>query len=120
MCEVDCPSYSQPKSGPIGLRPRLGLSPKTPQAEAGIRIEPPSSVAEAMGTIAAATAAAEPPLEPPAERRRSQGFRVAPQALGMVKTESLYSGVLVFPKTTTPASRKRRTISAVNEDRSPR
>ena len=56
MWEVDCPSYSQPKSGPIGLRPRLGFRPNTPQAEAGIRIEPPSSVADAMGTIAAATA----------------------------------------------------------------
>jgi len=65
-----------------------------------------------MGTIPAATAAAEPPLELPADR-------VAPQALGIVKTDSLYSGVLVFPKTTTPAWRKRSTISAVNADSSP-
>ena len=52
-------------------------------------------------------AAAEPPLEPPADRVESQGLRVAPQALGIVKTDSLYSGVLVFPKTMTPTSRKR-------------
>jgi hypothetical protein len=44
-------------------------------------------------------------LESPADRVESQGLRVAPQALGIVKTDSLYSGVLVFPKT--PTSRKR-------------
>ena len=27
-------------SGPVGTRPRLGLSPTTPQCEAGMRIEP--------------------------------------------------------------------------------
>ncbi len=46
-----------------------------------------------------------PPPAPPADRVGSQGFRVAPQALGIVSTESLYSGVFVLPKTMTPAAR---------------
>jgi len=36
-----------------------------PQWEAGIRIEPPPSVPWASGRMPAATAAAEPPLDPP-------------------------------------------------------
>ena len=58
MWEVDCPSYSHEKSGPIGFRPRLGFSPKTPHAEAGMRMDPPPSLAWASGTICEATAAA--------------------------------------------------------------
>ena len=42
-------------------RPRLGLSPTSPQQAAGMRIEPPPSLPWATGTIPAATAAAEPP-----------------------------------------------------------
>jgi hypothetical protein len=45
---------------------------------AGIRIEPPPSLACAALTIPAATAAAEPPDEPPDVRPRSQGLRVGP------------------------------------------
>ena len=46
-------------------RPREGLSPTRPQHEAGIRIDPPPSLAWAIGTTPAATNAAEPPEEPP-------------------------------------------------------
>ena len=63
---TEAPPQPSPASGPMGLRARVGLSPKRPQQEAGIRIEPPPSVACAIGTMPAATAAAEPPLEPPA------------------------------------------------------
>ena len=45
---------------------------------AGPRIEPPPSLACAAGTMPAATAAAEPPLEPPALCAGFQGLRVAP------------------------------------------
>ncbi len=65
-------------SGFIGRRPRDGLSPTSPQHDAGIRIDPPPSLACAIGTTPAATIAAEPPLEPPAERPVSHGLRVAP------------------------------------------
>ena len=65
-CATDAPLQPSPTSGPIGLRARVGLRPKSPQQEAGMRIEPPPSVAWAMGSIPLATAAAAPPLEPPA------------------------------------------------------
>ena len=44
--------------------------PTTPQNEAGCRIDPPVSLPRAAGTIRAATAAADPPDEPPGVRLR--------------------------------------------------
>ena len=49
--------------------------PNSPQTLAGMRIEPPPSLPCANGTSPAATAAAAPPLEPPADRSRSHGVR---------------------------------------------
>ena len=49
-----------------------------------MRMEPPPSLACAAATRPAATAAAEPPLEPPGERDGSHGFLVAPKASGSV------------------------------------
>ena len=60
------------------MRPRDGFSPNTPQHAAGIRIDPPPSLACATGKTPEATAAAAPPDEPPAMRVRSQGLRVWP------------------------------------------
>ena len=70
------PAQLSPTVGPWLTRPRLGLRPTSPQQLAGIRIEPPPSLAWATGTIPEATAAAAPPLDPPAERDGSQGLRV--------------------------------------------
>ena len=64
--------------GFIGSRPREGFNPTRPQQDAGIRIEPPPSLACAIGTTPAATMAADPPLDPPAERLVSHGLRVGP------------------------------------------
>src|SRR5712691_3480901 len=50
---------------PDRRRPRDAFSPKRPQCEAGMRIEPPPSVPWASGKTPAATHAAEPPLDPP-------------------------------------------------------
>ena len=72
-----------------------------------MRIEPPPSLAWATGTMPAATAAAEPPLDPPVERARSQGLRVGPYAFGSVVGRIPSSGVFVLPIVTKPASRKR-------------
>ncbi len=63
--------------GAFETRPRDGLMPTTPQQLDGIRIEPPPSEPSAIGQRPAATAAADPPLEPPAVLLTSQGFRVA-------------------------------------------
>jgi len=49
-----------------------------PQCDAGIRIDPPPSLPVANGTMPVATATAEPLLDPPAVRSRSQGLRVGP------------------------------------------
>ena len=59
-------------------RPNVGLSPNTPHSAAGTRIEPLVSVPSESGTRPAATAAAEPPEEPPAMRDGSCGLRVGP------------------------------------------
>ena len=48
--------------------------PVMPTKAAGWRIEPPVSVPVTPGAIRAATAAAEPPDEPPGTRLVSQGF----------------------------------------------
>src|SRR5215470_19540568 len=66
---------------PRGTRPNVGLMPATPQSAAGIRMEPPVSVATAAGTSPAATAAADPPLEPPQMKSGLCGFLV-PEPLG--------------------------------------
>ena len=49
-----------------------------PVTAAGWRIEPPVSVPIASGASNAATAAADPPPEPPGMRSRSHGLRVGP------------------------------------------
>src|SRR6185503_117312 len=102
-CSATRPLNMSPKSGPSGLRARVGLSANTPQHEAGIRIERPPSLACANGTMPAATAAAEPPLEPPVARVGSHGFRVRPNNAGSVVGRIPYSGVLVLPTTIRPA-----------------
>jgi hypothetical protein len=51
------------------------LIPTSPQTLAGMRMDPPPSLPCAAGASPAATAAAAPPLDPPAERERSHGVR---------------------------------------------
>ncbi len=68
------PSRSAP-NGPGETRPRDGLSPTRPHALAGMRMDPPPSLPWAAGARPAATAAAAPPLDPPADRARSHGVR---------------------------------------------
>jgi hypothetical protein len=52
----------------------VGLSPNNPQQEAGILIEPPPSLACAAGKIRLATAAADPPDDPPLVRSKFHGL----------------------------------------------
>jgi hypothetical protein len=62
----------------MDTRPYVGFSPTTPQKDAGVRMEPPVSVPSAPKHIWAATAAAEPPDEPPGLRSSAQGLRTGP------------------------------------------
>src|SRR5580765_5468115 len=80
------PIHDSPVSGPLLTRPRLGFSPTRPHSLAGMRIDPPPSLAWATGTSPAATAAAEPPDEPPVECPMFQGLRQAPYASDSVVT----------------------------------
>ena len=75
---------TSPVTGPALIRPRAGLMPNSPQALAGMRIEPPPSLPCAKGTSPAATAAAAPPLDPPADRERSHGVRAGGRPSGSV------------------------------------
>src|SRR6476659_2656730 len=104
----ESPAQPSPRSGPIGLRARVGLSPNTPDAEAGMRIEPPPSLACARGRMRAATAAAAPPEDPPEECARLHGFRVGPNRRASVVGIKPNSGLALSPKIATSASRKRR------------
>ena len=60
----------------------------------------------------AATAAAPPPVEPPALRSGLRGLRVPPWASDSVKPQIASSGSRVFPTTIAPAARSRRTSSS--------
>ena len=102
------PLSGSPETGPAGTRPRVGFKPTRPQAAAGIRIEPPPSLACAMGRMRAATADAAPPLEPPALRVTSHGLRVGPCRSDSQVGLKPNSGVGVVPMVTSPARRKRR------------
>src|SRR5712692_9602417 len=102
-CSATSPLNMSPKSGPSGLRPRVGFIPNKPQHDEGIRIEPPPSLPWANGTIPEATAAAEPPLEPPVARVVSHGFLLGPNNAGSVVGKMPNSGVLVLPTMTRPA-----------------
>src|SRR5262245_51169665 len=64
----------------VGISPNVGFNPTTPHADAGIRIDPPVSVPMDAHPMPAATAAPEPPLEPPGDRLGSCGLCTGPNA----------------------------------------
>lgn len=98
--------------GANDTRPRAGFNPNTPDAAAGNRIDPPPSVPNAADTNPAATAAADPPLDPPGENPDPHGFRVTPPESDSVNGHRHNSGARVRPTTTAPAARNRDTTSA--------
>src|SRR5436305_4313088 len=97
-------------------RPYVGFSPTTPQNAAGWRTEPPVSEPSAAGTMRAATAAAEPPEEPPATREGSHGLRVGPNAECSVDEPMANSSRLVLPAMVKPAARSLATTVASKGD----
>lgn len=99
-------------AGYNGTRPYVGFSAKIPQNAAGIRTLPPPSVPSDSGPAPSATAAALPPLEPPAVRDGSCGLRVTPVSGESVTPFQPYSGVVVLPTRTAPDSRSRATAGA--------
>ena len=79
----------------------MGLTADVPHSAEGMRREPAVSVPVAAGTWLDASAALEPPLEPPAERSRDHGLPtwsvVPPQA---------NSCVCRWPSRTIPAAER--------------
>ena len=89
------------------------MRPTTPQNAAGWRIEPPVSEPNANGTLPAATAAAEPPLDPPGTASSRHGLRVVWNAEFSHEEPIANSSRLVFPSGIAPARSSRSTAVAV-------
>ena len=93
-------------------RPYVGFSPTHPQNEAGWRIEPPVSEPSDAMARSAATAAAEPPLEPPGTWSRFQGLRVTWNAEFSVLDPIANSSMFTRPRKTAFVARRRATAVA--------
>src|SRR5215211_8555988 len=96
---------------PVRLtRPSVGLIPTTELTEAGQTIEPSVSVPTATAAKLAATATAEPELEPHGETSRTYGLRHwPPRALHPLEEcgerKLAHSLMFVLPRSRAPASR---------------
>src|SRR3954452_9480115 len=86
--------------------------PTVPVTAPGWRIAPPVSVPMASGASKAATAAAEPPPEPPGMRVVSHGLWVGPYAECSVDEPIANSSMLVLPRIGRPAALMRWVIVA--------
>src|SRR5271157_3159415 len=89
-------------------RPYVGLMPTVPVNAAGWRIEPPVSVPVAPRHSCAATAAAEPPLDPPGtsgtlEPLRRQGEVTGPKCEVSFDEPMANSSLFVLPSSTAPS-----------------
>src|SRR6266545_2666596 len=92
-------------SSPSTRRPRLGFRPTSPQHAAGIRIEPPPSLACAIGTTPEATSTAAPPDDAPHEKSVCHGLRVGSASANSVVALNPNSGSRLLPSTVNPAPR---------------
>ena len=77
-------------------------------------MDPPPSLACAIGTERDATADADPPLDPPGVLFRSQGFLVAPNSSGSVVTINPNSGAADLPQIKAPLEIKRSVNTLLN------
>ena len=100
---IEAPCQDRQSLGPVGTRPRVGFKPINPDQLEGIRIEPPPSFPAANGTQPAATAAADPPEEPPGVTAVFHGFRAGPKSFASVIFFQPNSGKLVWPIIMKPA-----------------
>ena len=105
---VNVPTWSSEEANAISpkreIRPYVGLRPTTPHRAAGWRTEPPVSVPSAHTASLAATAAAEPPEDPPGTVSRFHGLRTGPKAEFSFEEPIANSSQFVFPTSTDPAA----------------
>src|SRR4051794_41974707 len=97
------PAQPSPTSGPWLTLARVGFRPTSPHSLAGIRIDPPPSLAWATGTIPLATAAAEPPDDPPVEWPVFHGLRAGGNDFGSGGTVVPEPRAVGRPRGTNPA-----------------
>ena len=96
-----------------GTSPKVGLKPTSAWAAAGFWIEPPVSVPRPRTAKLAFTAVAVPPLDPPGTRSTAYGLSVSPATELRVRVPCpAKSGMLVLPRMTAPAARRRSTAAA--------
>ncbi len=86
--------------------------PTTPHSEAGWRIEPPVSVPRVKKHSSAATAAAEPPEDPPGTQSGQNGLRVVWYAEFSVDEPIANSSRFSLPSSTAPSCRSWRVTNA--------
>src|SRR5436190_18610110 len=81
---VNVPTWSRDDANAISpyrdTRPYVGFIPTTPHSAAGCRTEPPVSVPSAHTAWPDATAAADPPEDPPGTSDRFHGLWTGPNA----------------------------------------
>src|SRR5438874_2698881 len=92
------------------VRPTVGLIPTTLFDEAGQRIEPSVSVPSEAAARLAATATADPELEPQGERSSTYGLRTCPPRPlhpldEAVERKFAHSLIFVLPRMIAPAAR---------------
>src|SRR3989442_15582901 len=108
---VSVPTWSSDEANAISpyrlIRQYVGFSPTTPHSDAGCRTDPPVSVPRAHTASPDATAAAEPPDEPPGTRSVSHGLRAGPYPEFSLDEPIANSSQFVFP-TSTDADRSSR------------
>src|SRR6266852_5288372 len=93
-----------------GTSPYVGFIPQTPQYDDGMRMEPPWSPPMAISTSPAATRAALPDDDPPAEYPRLRGLCTGPVALVWLPPENEKYSQTDLPAISPPASRMRAAI----------
>src|SRR5207249_11390291 len=93
-------------------RPYVGFMPTTPQSVAGLRIDPDVSPPVATVSRPAASAAADPLLDPPGVRDRFHGFFASGNAPPSPALPNENSGSFILPSSTPPADFNRATTVA--------
>src|ERR1700722_21019221 len=90
----------------------VAMTPTGPRHAEGIFIDPPVSVPNANGAAPIETDTAEPPLEPPADRIRSNGLRTGPKVRLFDVTPNASSCRFALPFIPAPAASSFRTTPA--------
>ena len=101
----------------VGIAPRVGLMPTMPFAAAGTRPEPAVSVPRARSTWPAATATAEPELDPPDTSDGQWALGQAPYGERVPTRPVANWSRFVLPITTAPARCRAATTGALSAGR---